>query len=117
MSQRRLEKVAALLQREVAGFIERKVKNPAVGFITVTGVKLSTDMKYAKIYVVCRGDAEQKERSLGILKGCVPSIRRSLNEVLRLRYIPMLIFVPDTTYDLADRIDDLLDDIHEEENL
>ena len=62
-------------------------------------------------------DSDQKERSLKILIGCVPFIRRDLNDVLRLRFIPMLTFLPDASYDLADRINDLLEDIQEEENL
>lgn len=116
MSQRRLERVAALLKREVAEFIERRVKNPGFGFVTVTGIKVSNDLKHAKVLVVCRGDADQKEISLKILKGCVPSLRRDLNSVLRMRHVPWITFVSDKSYDDADRIIDLLGELNDEEN-
>jgi ribosome-binding factor A len=108
-------RVAALLRREVAGFIERRVKNPGVGFVTVTGVKLSNDLKHARIFVVCRGDDGQRERTLRILRGCVRDLRRELNDVLRLRQVPAIRFEPDKSYDDADRVLDLLDGIRREE--
>ncbi len=115
MTGRRTEKVASLLQREVAVFIERKVKNPGVGFVTVTGVRLADDLKHAKILVVCRGDDEQKERSLGILNRCVPHIRRALKKVLTIRQVPELVFLSDPSFDLADRVHGLLGDIRDED--
>ena len=108
--------MAALLQREVAEFIERRVKNPGVGFVTVTGVRLADDLKHAKILVVCRGDDDQKARSLGILNRCVPHIRRDLKKVLTLRQVPELVFLPDSSFDRADRVYGLLDDIRDEES-
>ncbi len=115
MSQRRVERVKALLHREVAQFIERRIKNPEMGFATVTGVSLSSDLKHAKILVVCRGSAEECERSLQILGMCVPSIRRDLKKVLKLRWIPTLIFETDISFDHADRIQILLNNLDNNE--
>ena len=115
MNAKRLERVAALIHREVAVFIERRVKHPDFGFVTVTSVKVASDLKTAKILVVCRGDEEERRASFRILEKCVPAIRRELKSALTLRWIPNLVFSNDESFDHADRIGLLLREIKSEE--
>lgn len=115
MNEKRLERVAALIHREVAEFLERRVKHPDFGFVTVTSVKLARDLKLGTIYVVCRGEEEERGITFRILEKLVPSIRKQLKGALKLRWIPNLVFKNDETFDHADRIGLLLRQIEGEE--
>jgi len=99
------------LQVELAGLIQRELKDPRIGFVTVTEVRMSPDLKHARVYVsVFEGEEEKKQESIAALQRAEGFLRHSLGRRLRLRYVPGLRFVVDDTLDHSARIDELLED-------
>ena len=99
------------MQVELADLIQRELKDPRVGFVTVTEVRMSPDLKHARVYVsVFEGEEEKKQESITALQRAEGFLRHSLGRRLRLRYVPALRFVVDDTLDHSARIDELLED-------
>ena len=117
MSTRRQRRVNELLQRELSTLIQFKTRDPRLSMVTVTGVEVTADLKLAKVFVAAYGsDVEIKE----ILQGLARAknyLRRELAQVVQLRHIPDLMFKYDTSIENAFRINSLLDQIKEDENL
>lgn len=102
------------LQVELADLIQRELKDPRVGFVTVTEVRMSPDLKHARVYVsVFEGEEEKKQESIAALQRAEGFLRHSLGRRLRLRYVPGLRFVVDDTLDHSARIEELLGDADE----
>lgn len=114
MPRRRTERVAALLMRELATMIENGLKDPRIGFVTVTGVEISDDLRHARVFVVTRGSDEERARTIGALGDAAPHMRYRLGRLLDLRYVPTLCFEVDRSFDHAERIEKLLDEIRGE---
>ena len=115
-SYKRAERVADQIRMEVADIIARKIKDPRIGFITVTDVDLSPDLRVAKVFVTSLREGESEEVALQGLANAVGFVRGELGRRLELRYIPELIFCPDASRQHGSRIDQLLDSLHLEED-
>ena len=115
MKYKRSERVSALILRELADLIERGLKDPEIGFVTLTRVEVSDDLRVAKVFVVARGGDEEKQKTLRGLERAVPYFRHELGSHLDLKYVPELRVYPDTSFDHADEVQRLLDRIHREE--
>jgi ribosome-binding factor A len=100
--------VGGLIQKELSDILLRKIKDPRLELVTITGVDLSPDLKVARIFFNRYGAAEEIKRSLEVLQGACGFIRRELGLRLKLRYVPELLFVHDTSFEYGDRIDSLL---------
>jgi ribosome-binding factor A len=105
---RRPERLAGQIKEEVSLIIAGEVEDPRVGFVTVTDVKLSADLRHAKIYVSVVGTEDEVKGSLAALKHANGFIRHQLGAVLRMRHIPELHFAYDDTEVRAARIEELL---------
>jgi len=92
MGTRRQQKVADLIQAEVSGIILRKLKDPRLGFLTITGVKMSPDLKHAQVYFSTIGDEERVETALAGLRSAAGMIRGEIGRTLDLKYTPRLAF-------------------------
>ena len=112
---KRAERVADQIRMEVADILARKIKDPRVGFITVTDVDLSPDLRVARVYVSSLHDGEQKDLALEGLINAVGFIRGELGRRLELRYTPELIFCQDGSRQQGTRIDQLLDSLHRDD--
>lgn len=112
MSIKRSVKVAGLLKTEISDIVLTQLKDPLVGFITITDVVLSDDLKIAKVYFTTLGDEDQKKKSLKGLERARPFIQNALGARVRLRYLPTLRFYLDETLLYAERIDKVIEDIH-----
>ncbi len=88
--------------------IDGDLEDPRVGSVTVTEVKVSQDLRNAKIYVSILGTKEEAAESLEALKHAAGFIRRMLGAVMRIKYTPELQFVYDDTDEKATRIEELL---------
>ena len=111
----RTERVASVLKEELGTYVQRKFPMDEHGFMTVTEVRVSPDLREAKVYVSVFGDAQRKKKSLEMLEGHKPAIRSSLGRALRLRYTPELTFFLDDTLDKALSMEQLFRRIHDEE--
>jgi ribosome-binding factor A len=98
--------------REVLGdAVAGEVKDPRVGFVTVTDVRTSADLRHARVYVSVLGDAEQRQASLDGLRSAHGFLQARLAAELRLKRTPRLQFSYDDTTDRALRVDALIDEI------
>jgi ribosome-binding factor A len=108
----RPERVAHLLQQRLAELFARGLKDPRLGLVTITGVKISPDLREARVYWTVHGDAEiRKETSKG-LSAARGYLRHELT-TLGLRVLPDLHFIYDEAIDRGDRIEQLLREVHE----
>lgn len=116
-SYKRAERVADQIRMEVADILARKTKDPRVGFMTVTGVDLSPDLRVAKVFVTTLQEGKEEESALQGLGHALGFIRAELGRRMNLRYIPELIFCRDRSEQRGNRIDQLLDSLHEQQEL
>jgi ribosome-binding factor A len=107
---KRSKRVGDLLREEIADIVIYKLKDPRIGFITVTGVDVTDDIKNAKVYVSILKD-EDKETTLEILNSAKSFIRSELSKRLRMKFIPSIEFRLDVSIDYGSRIDKLLREI------
>lgn len=114
MASRRQRQVAELLHEEISRIIQRETKDPRLGFVTITGVDVSPDLRQARVYVTVLGDKADAKSTLAGLASATRYFRSLLRESLSLRYIPELTFKLDTSLEQGLRIDALLDSIKEE---
>lgn len=113
MSQR-TERVQELA-REVLGETIESLKDPRVGFTTVTAVRVSPDLRLARVYVSVLGSDEERAATMAGLDSAKPYLRAELGRQVRLKYLPELIFELDTGAEEAERLERLLKKIHDEE--
>ncbi len=107
---KRSKRVGDLLREEIADIVIYKLKDPRIGFITVTGVDVTDDIKNARVYVSILKD-EDKETTLEILNTAKSFIRSELSKRLRMKFIPSIEFRLDVSIDYGSRIDKLLSEI------
>jgi ribosome-binding factor A len=110
---RRQRQVAELLHEEISQLIQFRSRDPRLGFITVTGVDVSPDLRLAHVYVTVLGDDTDTQSALEGLTNASGYFQHQLGQSLSLRYIPKLIFKLDTSLEQGMRIDSLLDSIRE----
>jgi ribosome-binding factor A len=101
-------RVQDLFKEEVALIIQREIRDPGMGFVTVLGVKMSDDLKNAKVYLSIYGNEEEKAATLAALKRSRSYIKFLLGKKIQLRYMPELHFIIDDTYEKAARIEEIL---------
>ncbi len=115
MSQLRVEKVQELMKQEVSQMILRELKDPRIGFVTVTQVELTGDLREAKIYVSIMGSEQQIKDCWQGLQSALGFIRREIGRRIRLRYTPEISFALDKSLDYSAHIQELLLKIKTEE--
>ena len=108
MAERRPERVAHLVQAELAALFLRDTNDPRLQGVTVTGVRMSPDLRVARVYVRTLGDEQSRADVLRALRGAGRFLRSAVGRALGLRVTPELRFEYDTTPDTARRVDDLL---------
>jgi len=112
----RAVRVASLIKEEIAAILIREYGDPSYGFTTVTEVKVTPDLRIAKVYFSVFGPPEVQERTLGMLEQEKSHIRGLVGSHLRLRFIPALQFYLDPTLDRVDRINRLIRQIHRDDD-
>ena len=112
----RSEKVGSLIKEELGVLFQRNFSMTDYGFLTVTEVLMSPDLKVAKVYVSIFGDGERKKKSLAKLEAQKPSIRSMLGHAVRLRFTPEIIFYLDETLDRAMKLENIFHKIHENDS-
>ena len=110
---KRSQRVGDLLREEIAEIVIHRLKDPRIGFVTITGVDVTDDLKIAKIYVSIFKD-EDKKTTLEILNSAKSFIRSKLSKRLRMKSIPSIDFRLDTSIEYGNKIDKLLKKIEGE---
>lgn len=110
---KRSVRVSDLIREEVADIVMNKIKHKSLGFVTITGAKVSSDMKNATIYLSVL-DAAEKIKTVRKLNESKSFIRGELGKRLKMRYIPTLTFEIDEAIEYGRKIDTLLDNIESE---
>jgi ribosome-binding factor A len=106
--------MALQIQHEIGAMLFRDLKDRRIGFVTVTGVQMSPDLRHAKIYVSAMGNEKEKEASLEALNHASGWIRHELGQRIRIKFLPEIVFLPDTSQEYGERIDKLLNEIRED---
>jgi ribosome-binding factor A len=111
MDDRRQRQVAELLHQEISLLIQSQVDDPRLGFVTVTGVEVTPDLRLAHIYVSVMGSDDEVKQTLAGLKSAAGFFRHELGSTLSLRFTPELSFRLDKSVEQGLRIDQLLDSL------
>ncbi len=116
MQGRRIDRIEEQLKIELSEIIEREIQDPRIGLATLTHVKVSPDLRHARVFVTVLGDETQRKKTLEGLRSAAHYARRSLSKRLHhLKRIPDLIFDYDEAVEKGIRIEYLLDQIKREE--
>lgn len=107
---KRSQRVSDLLREEIADIIMNKLKDPRVGFITVTGVDITEDLKLARVYISTLKE-EERDVTLEIINSAKGFIRTELSKRVRMKFIPSLTFLVDESLEYGDKIERLLKEI------
>ena len=111
----RTERVSDLIKDEISRLLLREVRDPRVGFVTITGASVSPDLKAVRVHVSVLAEPEARRESLKALNAAAGFFRRALFKNLRLRFAPAVSFHLDESLDKGDRIERVLRQIHGEE--
>lgn len=112
---KRSDRVGDLLREEIADIVMYRLKDPRLGFITVTGVEVTADLKLARVFVSTL-QTEERETALDILNAARSFIHSHLRKRLKMKFIPKLEFRIDTSIEYGFRMDRLLKDISSPED-
>lgn len=113
-NQLRIEKLQELIKQEVGKMLLYDIKDPRIGFVTVTEVEMTGDLREAKIFVSIMGNDEQIKSSMDGLKSALGFIRREIGKRIRLRFTPEISFAPDKSLDYSEHIQKILLQIERE---
>lgn len=116
MTSHRSNRVAEEIKKEITQMLRDEIKDPRIGFVTVTGVEVTPDIRYAKIFVSVYGNEDAKGQSLEALEKAKGFVRSELGKRMRLRYTPEISFRFDTSIEHGARIMELLEKVKETEN-
>jgi ribosome-binding factor A len=106
-----MRRVDEAIRQVLGDAVSGDLKDPRVGFITVTDVRTSADLRHARVYVSVLGDAQQRQASLDGLRSAHGFLQSRVARELRLKRTPTLEFTYDDTTDRAMRVDALIDEI------
>jgi ribosome-binding factor A len=101
--------------REILAEEIPKLKDPRVGFVTVTGVKVSPDLHHAWIAYTCLGSDKERAATRAALRSARPHLRAALGRQVRMKYLPELEFEEDMSYEQGERIEHLIAELHRKE--
>jgi ribosome-binding factor A len=110
MSQR-TDRLDRQIQQELMGLLQREMKDPRLGFATVTRVTTARDLGHVTVWVSVYGQEEERTRSMAALEDATPWLRRRLGERLRLRHVPALVMRRDDSIEAGDRVLRLLHEV------
>ena len=104
---KRSERVAGQLRRDLAKLIQQEIKDPGVGFVSLSDVEVTRDLSHAKVFITVF-EPEKAQESLKALRRASTFLRLRLGQELRLRHVPELHFVHDDSVEKGSQIDELI---------
>ena len=115
VTSQRQRQVAELLREDISRILREKVRDPRIGFVTITEVDVTADLRQARIYVSVLGSHEEQGAALEALEGAAHYVRSQLAHGWTLRYLPEIEFRWDPSLERAARVLELLDQVKQEE--
>jgi len=112
----RSHRVGEQIQKEISALLLKGLKDPRIGFVTITEVKVTSDLGLARVYFTVMGEEQVRRETAQGLTSAAPYLRRELGKRLRLRHVPELIFEFDTALEYGNRIASLLQEIKQKED-
>ena len=109
----RYDRVSAALKREIGVIIHEELNDPRRGFITITRVELTQDLRYAKVFFSVLGKEEERQKSTEALDSALGFIRRLIAQRIKLRFVPEISFHEDRSAEYSIQIQEALDKIKE----
>ena len=110
MTSGRMRRVDEAMREVLSDALGRDLKDPRVGFVTVTAVETSPDLRHARVFVSVLGADDERRASLEGLSSAHGFLQRRIASELRLKHTPQLVFVEDDTARRAERVERLLED-------
>ena len=114
MSNIKIERLNHTIQEEISMILMTEIKDEEIKFVTITGVETTNDLSFAKVYFTVL-DEEKKEQTLKALEKASSFIRGKLSEKIEIRHTPELRFIYDTSIEYAQRIEEVIEKLHDEE--
>ncbi len=114
MEGKRSEKIADLIQKEISHMLVRTLKDPRIGFVTITKVAVSEDCRMAKVYFSVPGSFDEREKSTDGLNSAKGYVRKELGRRIRLKHIPEITFQFDPSIEYAIHIGEVIEQIKKE---
>lgn len=112
MDYKRSDRVSDLLKQEIAQMLLREIKDPRIGFVTITGVEVSDDLRSARVFFSIVGSNKEVEETTKGLESASGFIKKKLGKRLRLRRIPNIVFKFDGSLEYGSHINGILKDLH-----
>jgi ribosome-binding factor A len=110
----RPDRVGEEIRQEIGLLLSREVRDPGIGFVTITRVKVSPDLQLARVYYTTLGDERAKKDTRRALERVKPFLRRQIGSRMRLRRVPELAFEFDLSVEHQDRVEQILLEIANE---
>jgi ribosome-binding factor A len=107
----RVERIAEEIRGVLAAAV-REIRDARVGFVTLTGVELSPDLRQARVFVSTLGSRTDRDAAVDALNHAVPFLRRELATRARLKYTPALRFLSDATIERGSRVEAIIQELH-----
>ena len=107
----RQAKIAELLKEEISDILRREMKDPRLGFVTITDAEISPDLRHAKVFVSILGTEQERKDNMALLKKAERFVRQAVGKRLSMKLLPEIRFYLDTSVDQGVRIFELLDKI------
>lgn len=114
MANVKIERLNHTFMEEISQILMTEIKDEDIRFVTVTGVDITSDLSFAKVYVTVL-DETKKEETLEALNGASHFIRGKLSERVEIRHTPELKFIYDSSIDYGNHIEDIIEKIHKED--
>jgi ribosome-binding factor A len=115
VNQQRSTRLGELIKEEVSDILLRSLKDPRIGFVSVTDVEVTSDLRQVKIFVSVLGDESAKKDTMKALDSATGFVRSEIGKRIRLRYTPEVMFKFDNSIERGSRISKILNDIKSEE--
>lgn len=107
----RYEKVVEELRKEISNIIHDELRDSRLGFVTVTRVELTRNLKYAKIFFSVLGKEEERQKTKAALDSALGFIRRLIAERVKLQFVPEIVFKEDRSSEYSIRIEEILEEL------
>lgn len=104
------------LQRAIGTVVQREMRDPRLGFVTITSVRLSPDARQARVFVSVLAAGDDPQQSVEVLRHSSGLIKRNIRPMVKMRFMPELEFVYDETAKKAERMERLMQQVHKDDD-